>query len=428
MSLNEARNWAVVATANLNLHRDLLTLPAGKCGEIALQFGLSERTISRIVSHYFEQINNDVLIPEMGDLRKNHSGAHTTKTLELVESLKEANAVTQGTSSDRAVADRAGIPRSTAQRWMKEEKVERHFIWLHPKLSENHRIARLNWCLNRIDFRNRKFRSFQNVVHIDESWFYLRSDKKIVRVFPGEDIPEGQSVQHKKHIPKVMFLTVLALPRPEFGFDGKIGIWRVCEEVTAARKSKSYNKGDVFDQDCTVTSEWYLDCMTKVGGVYEAIRNKMHWMVNDKIYVQHDGAPGHNGKGNLEAFDDINIGETIELIVVTQPAQSPDLNINDLGFFCSLKSKVNEVKSNDGSLSNMIDTIYDEYNSYDSDTIVRLWACQVEYYRQIVAHVGDNKFKNPHSGINKRQLHEIEVIDYDIIEADVAFAYEYLND
>ena len=32
---------------------------------------------------------------------------------------------------------RADIPKTTAQKWMKEEGVERYYVWLHPKLSEN---------------------------------------------------------------------------------------------------------------------------------------------------------------------------------------------------------------------------------------------------------------------------------------------------
>jgi len=225
-----------------------------------------------------------------------------------------------------------------------------------------------------------------------------------------------------------MFLTVLGLPRPEFGFDGKIGIWRVSEEVTATRKSKYHNAGDVYEKDCTVTSEWYRECLMKEGGVFQMIREKMHWMTGRRIYVQHDGAPGHNGKGNLEVFDHINAGELIELAVVTQPAQSPDLNINDLGFFSSLKSRVDEFKSEGGNLEEMIESVYSEFNSYDSATITRLWACLVEYYRQIITVLGGNTFANPHSGINKRQRNGDDVIDYGINVDDVTAAYEYLED
>ena len=45
--------------------------------------------------------------------------------------------------------------------------------------------------------------------------------------------------------------------------------------------------------------------------------------------------------------------------LVTQPSQSPDLNINDLGFFTSLKSRVWGM--NAGSIDELVETIFEQY-------------------------------------------------------------------
>ena len=74
-----------------------------------------------------------------------------------------------------------------------------------------------------------KFSDQEDVVHVDEKCFFLMHDGSICRVFPNEDgtftMPACPRVYHKSRMPKVMFLAAVAKPRPEYGFDGKIGIW-----------------------------------------------------------------------------------------------------------------------------------------------------------------------------------------------------------
>ena len=59
--------------------------------------------------------------------------------------------------------------------------------------------------------------------------------------------------------------------------------------------------------------------------------------------------------------------------LVTQRAQSPDLNVNDLGFFASLKSRVW------GMNASSIDELYEEY---DSATLKRVWQSLFKVYNQ----------------------------------------------
>jgi hypothetical protein len=61
-----------------------------------------------------------------------------------------------------------------------------------------------------------------------------------------------------------------------------------------------------------------------------------NFALGKSIRIQQDGAPAHGAIGNdpaifASAMDAIGVGDQIKLI--TQPAQSPDLNVCDLGFF-----------------------------------------------------------------------------------------------
>ncbi|CAM9580406.1 unnamed protein product [Discosporangium mesarthrocarpum] len=67
--------------------------------------------------------------------------------------------------------------------------------------------------------------------------------------------------------------------------------------------------------------------------VIPAIKARMPRPPGHTIFVQHDGAKSHTGGGDMEAIQ-AKAGDSI--ILETQPANSPDLNVNDLGFFHSI--------------------------------------------------------------------------------------------
>jgi DNA modification methylase len=52
-----------------------------------------------------------------------------------------------------------------------------------------------------------------------------------------------------------MFLSAIAKPDASKNFNGKIGIWRVCEPYKAKRDSKNYDKSQVYDKDIYMTAD-----------------------------------------------------------------------------------------------------------------------------------------------------------------------------
>ena len=90
------------------------------------------------------------------------------------------------------------------------------------------------------------------------------------------------------------------------------------------------------------------------------------------------------------AFEIAGMGHGWLVELVTQPAQSPHLKINDLGFFASLKSKVWGM--NASTVDELVQTIFDQYEEYDGDTLERVWQSLFKVYNQTLSKLGDNDF------------------------------------
>ena len=76
---------------------------------------------------------------------------------------------------------------------------------------------------------------------------------------------------------------------------------------------------------------------------------------------------------------------------MTQPAQSPDLNINDLGFFASLKSRVR--KESFGTIDDLVEGLQRSFGAYDSKTPERVWQSLFKRYNQVLEGLGGNDFE-----------------------------------
>jgi len=79
----------------------------------------------------------------------------------------------------------------------------------------------------------------------------------------------------------------------------------------------------------------------------------------------------------------------------------PDLNVNDLGFFASLKSRVWGM--NASSIDELVETIFQQYEEYDSATLERVWQSLFKVYNQTLRKMGDNDFSVEHTGVTARQ-------------------------
>ena len=127
-----------------------------------------------------------------------------------------------------------------------------------------------------------------------------------------------------------------------------------------------------------------------------AIRSKMkHYK---RVFLQADNAPGHAKKRagfQDEIVEAFNAGRKqgepeIQWLHLPQPAQSPDLNKNDLGFYASIDSKLPQVRSFDlDALFAEVETAFDEY---DPDLLTRIDRAKQIVLQRIIDVKGDNDY------------------------------------
>jgi transposase len=86
-------------------------------------------------------------------------------------------------------------------------------------------------------------------------------------------------------------------------------------------------------------------------------------------------------------------GDGFVPIIVTQPPNSPDLNINDLGFFSSLKVDVKRICTHCTSREEMMANVMKAFEEYPREKIDGIWACWFNNLRSVMSCDGGNDYK-----------------------------------
>ena len=235
--------------------------------------------------------------------------------------------------------------------------------------------------------RARRKESWKNWVDVDEKWFYTMALRLLLKLPPGVATPK-RYIRHKSHVPKTMFLTALGRPRydgDECIYDGKVGIFRVSKQRPAARDKNPDKRndttrraGDMIEEDCKLDGPKYVEMMTKQ--VFPEIRKK--YAGEEKVTVQHDGAPGHTAKSTdkllAEAGRKRKRGEPL-IEIVRQPAQSPDFNICDLAFFRALSVAVRKRRRSimrgprRFDIDTLVKDVMEAFEEYPPEQLEKMW-------------------------------------------------------
>ena len=93
-------------------------------------------------------------------------------------------------------------------------------------------------------------------------------------------------------------------------------------------------------------------------------------------------------------------GYTIQL--TSQPPNSPDLNVLDLGFFSSIQSLQHQKAAHD--ITTMLKAVEDSFSEYPPEKLDDVFLTLQTVYNEIIKCQGDNTFKIPH--IKKQQLRQ----------------------
>jgi len=296
-------------------------------------------------------------------------------------------------------------------------------IRIKPILSPAQRKARIQWIIDRIDTSHGVERSklyyldLLSWVCLDESWFYMQRVNNEVLIFEGVDIPFPPTTRHKSHIEKVMFLVALARPqkRPDGSwFDGKIGLWSCTEAQAAKRNSVKRPKGTMITNNKSMDSAFYLDIFEREGGLLDCMKEKMPFIDQNTFRIQQDGAGPHTGKDSPAKIEAAALLKGMKVQVMTQPSNSPDLNILDLGFFHSLKSRVSKLKNGVKTADDLIGNVKQAFNEYNRESLDHIWAHQFRVWNSILQVDGGNYYPAPHGHGRAKEKKNGSAVDLEV--------------
>ena len=141
-----------------------------------------------------------------------------------------------------------------------------------------------------------------------------------------------------------------------------------------------------------MTKEVYRDLL--ITKLIPAIMEKWPTMDRNsrKILIQQDGAKNHIREDD-KLFNDALEENGVNVELYTQSANSPDINLLDLGFFRAIQSFNNAVPRNEEEL---IEAVSDAYDKYPREKINRTWLTLQCFFNQIITHHGDNDYHIDH--------------------------------
>jgi hypothetical protein len=294
----------------------------------------------------------------------------------------------------RTLAKRLQVSTNVLVRFKKAGEIRTHTSALKPTLTEFNEIQRVEYALSFVDEATMKFKLMYDMIHVDEKWFFISKDQERYYMCPEEEDPV-RTVKHKNHICKVMFLCAVARPRFDNGrnqwFDGKLGLWPVGVQGTAQRSSANRPAGTPVWRNINVTRDVYRSML--IEQLFPAIQQK--WPVGPgPIIIQQDGAKAHINN-NDQLFIEAATLAGLPIRMTTQPPNSPDTNICDLGFFRAIDSANNEVSYNELEL---IQNIQMTFDGYDAQYLNNIWLTWMSCLNKIVEHHGKNDYRIPHMG------------------------------
>ena len=238
--------------------------------------------------------------------------------------------------TQRKMATLMDVSKTTVHRWIVDSTIRVHLNSLKPVLTEENKVA---WLFMSLDSRYpqdlMKFHDMMDQIHVDEKWFFFSQQKERYLLLPEEKNPKW-CMKSKLHITKVMFLCAVVCPHfnpcANSWWDGKLRIRPIGDWEPAKTGSKNRPKGTLVWKNKAVTKEVYHELL--ISKLLPAIVEK--WPQTDrllrKIWIQQDGAKIHISADDNELKEALN-DQDINAELYTQAANSPDVNLLDLGFF-----------------------------------------------------------------------------------------------
>ena len=362
---------------------------------LANYFGVHVRTIQRIWQQAMKKIADGLPV----DVSSKKKGRCGRKPIDIDLSRIPTIPLNRR-STIRSLAWQLGCNPTTLYRKFEMNLIRRHSNALKPALTEKHKKNRAQFCLGMIDedtigTPDPLFIDMYRIVHVDEKWFNMTKSNQTYYLLPDE--PDPIRPLSSSCIGKVMFLTAVARPRYDsegnMTFDGKIGMWPFVQEIPAQRRSENRERGTLETKNLRVTRqvmrEYFIE---KLLPAIEAVWPQED--VGQTIFIQQDNAKPHILPDD-PVFAEAVANTGLKLKLMQQPANSPDLNVLDLGFFRSIQSLTNCLSTK--TLKEFIKGVQEEFAAYESSKLNRIFLSLMNCMAEIMNNAGGNEYKQTHA-------------------------------
>lgn len=294
-----------------------------------------------------------------------------------------------------------GVSPSTCRNWKKQGKVRSHTSAVHPTLTTDNKYLRLNFVISKLYFDRFlnavKFRDMDDTVHGDEKWYYMHEET--ARYYLEEDEPDPyRSCKSKRFITKIMFMAAVSRPiyaeNGDLIFDGKIGIFPFTCQEPAKRNSKNRPRGTMETKAIESVNKNVIKDMM-INNIIPAIKTKWPPSSSKTIYFQQDNARPHV-KASDPDFIQAATSDGFNIMIQNQPANSPDLNVLDLGFFNSIQSL--QIVKEANTVDELVQNVLEAWEEEPAQILDDVWLSLQNVMLQIMDRMGHNDYKLPHMG------------------------------
>lgn len=333
-------------------------LPGTTC-DLCRHYQLSDR--------WFRRARNHLQLHKTLESNRLNCGTKRKWDSDVTQKCRTINRAWNRRASQSVLASELGFDQTTVGRNLKKEKYTNKKIRPTPKLSEQNIADRNDFARAALSGRaGSRHTSWIDCADIDEKIFKLPGFSGSLRVHPDSDLDSDDEDLHPKcqsrrFIPGIM--VTAAVCRPQFHRDGRvlrsglIGIWRCWDEAerkqsrwkyavdpetgSKVRVGSTYKKGEKYMKDVNVDAEFHHTLMTTK--ILPAIRQYFGRRKQKfDIACQQDGAGGHGAKSHWSYLTEQDAKTNIPPVFFhTQPANSPCLNLCDLGLWPMIQKHVN---------------------------------------------------------------------------------------
>ncbi|XP_021747226.1 uncharacterized protein LOC110713072 [Chenopodium quinoa] len=401
------------------------TLPRGHMKHLSSEFNVHKSTITRI----FTEIKRQLAKGDLIDVRTKKIGRTGRKPLQISDEILQSVPL-HLRQTERSYVGALKISHSTVHNLKKRGRLRAHTCCNKPALTSDHKIARLRWILSHINpvtgNEDPTFVDMRNVIHCDEKWFYLNPNKRRFYLLPTKEDPYI-AVQSKRFKLKAMFMAIIGKPlydiNGELLHDGKYGIFPFTVQQVAQKSSKNRAKGTLETKALQNINREVIRKML-LTKVIPSIISKWPESLAKDVVIQWDNARPHQVPRDAE-FMAATTENGFNIQFVFQPAQSPDLNVLDLGLFRSIQSL--QYQSFPRDLDELVQKVRDSYDTFNPQVNKYIWVTLQQCMMKILKAEGGNKYRIPH--MNKKKLENIGILPeiVEVQEEVVMEAVDYLN-